>query len=101
MNLIQILMTPSEVMNNILTFIFAFIEIALFEKFFSQLLKIEITKVKSAIYIVSSSLIGFTVNMLFSDPIPYLINLITLFMFIHFMFNQNIKNTFIAIILLI
>lgn len=98
MNLIQILMTPSEVMNNILTFIFAFIEIAFFEKFFSQLLKIEITKVKSAIYIVSSSLIGFTVNMLFSDPIPYLINLITLFMFIHFMFNQNIKNTFIAII---
>lgn len=39
MNLIQILMTPNVVINNILICIFGFLEIFLYEKFFTNLLK--------------------------------------------------------------
>jgi hypothetical protein len=38
MNLIQILMTPNVVINNILICIFGFLEIFLYEKFFTNLL---------------------------------------------------------------
>lgn len=98
MNLIQILMTPNVVINNILTCILAFIESFLFEKFFTQLLKIRASKQQSITYIISASIIGIFTNFFLKNPISYITNLTLFFFFLIFIFRQNIRNSSIAII---
>lgn len=98
MNLIQILMTPNVVINNILTCILAFIESFLFEKFFTQLLKIRASKQQSITYIISASIIGIFTNFFLKNPISYITNLTLFFFFLILIFKQNIRNSSIAII---
>lgn len=97
MNLIQILMTPSEVMNNILICIFGFLEIYLYEKFFTNLLLIKPSKFQSIIYVLSASTIAILTNILLKNALSYFINLVTFFLFMHFLFKQNLKNSILAI----
>lgn len=97
MNLIQILMTPNVVINNILICIFGFLEIFLYEKFFTNLLKIRPSKKQSYTYILIASLIAIITNLFVKNPFSYLINLISFFIFMHFLFKQNIRNSCIAI----
>lgn len=98
MNLIQILMTPNVVINNILTFLCTIIEGGLYQSFFSSLLKIKISKKEAIIYIFSTSITAFFINLLIPNPFSYLINLCVFFIFMHFFFKQNIRNSCIAII---
>lgn len=98
MNLIQILMTPNVVINNILICIFGFLEIFLYEKFFTNLLKIRPSKKQSYTYILIASLIAIITNLFVKNPFSYLINLISFFIFMHFLFKQNIRNSCIAMV---
>ncbi len=98
MNLIQILMTPNVVINNILTFLCTIIEGGLYQSFFSSLLKIKISKKEAIIYIFSTSITAFFSNLIIPNPFSYLINLCVFFVFMHFFFKQNIRNSCIAII---
>lgn len=98
MNLIQILMTPNVVINNILTFLCTIIEGGLYQSFFSSLLKIKISKKEAIIYIFSTSITAFFNNLIIPNPFSYLINLCVFFVFMHFFFKQNIRNSCIAII---
>ncbi len=98
MNLIQILMTPNVVINNILTFLCTIIEGGLYQSFFSSLLEIKISKKEAIIYIFSTSITAFFINLLIPNPFSYLINLCVFFIFMHFFFKQNIRNSCIAII---
>lgn len=98
MNLIQILMTPSVVINNFLICIFGLVEIFLYEKFFTNLLKINPSKKQSCCYILIASIIAITTNLFVKNPFSYLINLITFFILLHFLFKQTIRNSCIAII---
>lgn len=47
MNLIQILMTPSEVTNKLILCILSFVEALLFYKVFSQVINLKSTKAKN------------------------------------------------------
>ncbi len=98
MNLIQILMTPNVVINNILICIFGFLEIFLYEKFFTNLLKIRPSKKQSYTYILIASIIAIITNLFVKNPFSYLINLISFFIFMHFLFKQNIRNSCIAMV---
>lgn len=98
MNLIQILMTPNVVINNILICIFGFLEIFLYEKFFTNLLKIRPSKKQSYTYILIASLIAIITNLFVKNPFSYLINLISFFIFMHFLFKPNIRNSCIAMV---
>lgn len=98
MNLIQILMTPNVVINNILICIFGFLEIFLYEKFFTNLLKIRPSKKQSYTYILIASLIAIITNLFVKNPFSYLINLLSFFIFMHFLFKQNIRNSCIAMV---
>lgn len=98
MNLIQILMTPNVVINNILICIFGFLEIFLYEKFFTNLLKIRPSKKQSYTYILIASLIAIITNLFVKNLFSYLINLISFFIFMHFLFKQNIRNSCIAMV---
>ena len=98
MNLIQILMTPNVVINNILICIFGFLEIFLYEKFFTNLLKIRPSKKQSYTYILIASIIAIITNLCVKNPFSYLINLISFFIFMHFLFKQNIRNSCIAMV---
>lgn len=90
MNLIQILMTPNVVINNILTFLCTIIEGGLYQSFFSSLLKIKISKKEAIIYIFSTSITAFFINLLIPNPFSYLINLCVFFIFMHFFSNKTL-----------
>ena len=98
MNLIQILMTPSEVMNIILLCIFGFLEAFLYEKFFTGLLFFKPSRQQSIIYILSASIIAILTNAFLREPFRYLVNLISFFLFMKFLFKQNFKNSCLAIL---
>lgn len=68
MNLIQILMTPSEAMNIILLCIFGFLEAFLYEKFFTGLLFFKPSRQQSIIYILSASIIAILTNAFLREP---------------------------------
>lgn len=98
MNLIQILMTPSEVMNNILLCIFAILESFLFQFFFTRLLHIKASKKQTIVYISFASIIGILTNKYLNCPISYFINLLCFFIYMIIIYKQNIKNSSIAIL---
>lgn len=98
MNLIQILMTPSEVMNNILLCIFAILESFLFQFFFTRLLHIKASKKQTIVYISFASIIGILTNKYLNGPISYFINLLCFFIYMIIIYKQNIKNSSIAIL---
>ena len=98
MNLIQILFTPNEVLNNIFTCIFAFIEAFLFCKLFTQLLHIESTKLQKAIYIILAPITVFVINYFLENPYIYLMNFTVFILFLHMLFRQDLRNCFIALI---
>ena len=98
MNLIQILMTPSEVMNNILLCIFAILESFLFQFFFTRLLHIKASKKQTIVYISFASIIGILTNKYLNGPISYFINLLCFYIYMIIIYKQNIKNSSIAIL---
>lgn len=98
MNLIQILMTPSEVMNIILLCIFAILESFLFQFFFTRLLHIKASKKQTIVYISFASIIGILTNKYLNGPISYFINLLCFFIYMIIIYKQNIKNSSIAIL---
>ena len=98
MNLIQILMVPSTVINNILICVFAFVESFLYEKFFTNILGIKASKKIINLYILLASFIAIITNFFIKNPFSYLINLASFFIFMYFLFKQSIRNSFIAII---
>ena len=98
MYLIQILMTPSEVMNNILLCIFAILESFLFQFFFTRLLHIKASKKQTIVYISFASIIGILTNKYLNGPISYFINLLCFFIYMIIIYKQNIKNSSIAIL---
>lgn len=77
---------------------FGFLEIFLYEKFFTNLLKIRPSKKQSYTYILIASLIAIITNLFVKNPFSYLINLISFFIFMHFLFKQNIRNSCIAMV---
>ena len=98
MNLIQILMTPSEVVNNVLTSFFVVVEIFLYEKLFTNLLHITVSKKQALSYVVCASALAIVANLCLKDPLLYLFNLISFFLFVKFLFKQTVKNSFLAIL---
>lgn len=77
---------------------FWLLEIFLYEKFFTNLLKIRPSKKQSYTYILIASLIAIITNLFVKNPFSYLINLISFFIFMHFLFKQNIRNSCIAMV---
>lgn len=98
MNLLQILITPNEVLNNIITCIFAFAEAFFFCKFFTQILHIDATTNEKTIYIILTSLIGISVNFVFKNLFCDIANLIVFILLVHILFKQNMRNSFVALI---
>lgn len=98
MNLIQILMTPNEVINTILTCLFAFLEAFLYEKFFTNLLTLHPSKRQANLYIIPTSLLAILTNIVLKNVLAYLINLVTFFLFMHFLFKQDFKKSILAIL---
>ena len=98
MNLIQILMTPSEVTNTILICIFAYLESFLLEMFFIKLLDIHTSKLSKFLYVLLSGTIGIISNHLLNNLIAYFTNLMFCFILIYKLFNQTLKKSFIALI---
>lgn len=97
-SLIQFLMEPNEMLHNIILCILSFAE-AVFELiFFTQILNMSATKKQKYLYITLSTICCILANIIL--PSPYLMNLVVLFLLIHFIFKQSIKNTFIALITL-
>lgn len=97
MNLIQILMTPNHIINNIITFGFAFIESILCYMVFSNILHLKYNKLKRNVYILATSFIGIISNLLFHNPYTYIINIVSFALLLYFVFNQPIKSIFIAL----
>ena len=98
MNLIQILMTPSEVTNTILICIFAYLESFLLEMFFIKLLDIHTSKLSKFLYVLLSGTIGIISNHLLNNLIAYFTNLMFCFILIYKLFNQTLKKSFIALL---
>lgn len=98
MNLIQILMTPNEVINNVLTSFFVVVEIFFYEKLFTNLLHITASKKQAFSYVVCASALAIVANLSLKDPLLYLFNLISFFLFVKFLFKQTVKNSFLAIL---
>lgn len=96
MNLIQFLTTPNEALHNFISIALAFIEAFAYLKFFTKLLHINASIKQKFIYVAITALIAITINSLF--PNFSLINLIVFSILVYFLFKQNIKNTFIALI---
>ncbi len=98
MNLIQILMTPNVVINNILTFLFAIVEAYIYMIFFGSFLKITPTRKQKIIYILITVFIGYLSNLIIPNPYLYIINLLCFTILLYTLFKQSIKNIFIALI---
>ena len=96
-NIIQFLMTPNVLLSNIFLGFFAFVEFSLYIKFITAILHIEVTTKQKGLYIIVSSLLTILSNCVFHNPYTYLINLITLFFLISFVFKQKLKNVFIVV----
>lgn len=97
-NLIQFLMAPNEVLNNIFAFLFAFIEGYLFLKLFSYILHLDYTKSQKYIYIASTGIVGGIINLFHLNFFGDFINIITFILLMHFNFHQTTRNIFVAII---
>lgn len=98
MNLIQILMTPNHIINNIITFGFAFIEALLFYTVFTSILNITLNTKQKILYVSLTEIIGIISNSLLKNPYIYIVNILSFILLLHFLFGQTIKNTFIAMI---
>lgn len=98
MNLLQILMTPNEVLNHIFSSLFCFIEAYCFFKFFTLILHINASTKQKRLYIVLTTFIGILTSLIIKPTISDLINLIVFILLVHFIFQQNIRNTFVALI---
>lgn len=98
MNLIQMLTTPNEALFNVFTCILVLIETYLYYKFFSHLLnigKVEPWKVCTYVLIYSAS----SLFIYFFAGFLSFINPITLIILLHFLFKQNLKNSFLGLLL--
>ena len=98
MNLIQILTTPNEVLFNVLTFILSFIESYMYYNFFSHVLnfgKIAFWKVCTYILIYSTT----SLCVYFFAKYLSILNPIMIMLLLHFLFRQNLKNSFLGLLL--
>lgn len=95
-NLVQFLMTPNDVLNKLILCILSFAESFFNFIFFTQILNISATKNQKYLYITLSTISCILAN--FIMPNPYLINIIVFFILVRFIFNETIKNTFVALI---
>lgn len=98
MNLIQILMTPNEALDNIFTCVFAFVEVFLYFKLFTLILHINASKFQGTLYTILTGFIAIISNYIIPSPYSYLVNLFSWFIIVRYLFKQSIKNTLIALV---
>ena len=98
MNLIQILMTPSEVTNKLILCILSFVEALLFYKVFSQVINLKSTKAKKYLYILLTGFTGSLSNIFLTNPYIYIVNIFVLIFSLCIIFKHDLKNTFLAVI---
>ena len=99
MNLIQIIMTPNVVINNILTCLFAFVEVFLYLKIMTSISKKELKFTQTIIYFLTTGFIAILSNFLLKNPYSYLINIFSWFIIVLFLFKHDIKSCIISLIL--
>ena len=99
MNLIQLIMTPNVVINNILTCLFAFVEVFLYLKIMTSISKKELNFTQTIIYLLSTGLIAILSNFLLKNPYSYLTNIFSWFIIVLFLFKRDIKSCIISLIL--
>ena len=75
--LVQILITPNQVLHNIILCILSFAETVFEFIFFRQILNISVTKKQKFIYITLSTICCILANIILSSP--YLMNLVVLY----------------------
>ena len=89
MNLIQILMTPSEVTNKLILCILSFVEALLFYKVFSQVINLKSTKAKKYLYILLTGFTGSLSNIFLTNPYIYIVNIFVLIFSLCIIFKQD------------
>ena len=99
MNLIQVLTTPNEAINNILTFLFTFFEGFLYLKLITATLSLKPSCRNSIIFVIIAASTALLTNSLLKNPYSYLINISILFASIYFLLCQNLKSCVIALLI--
>ena len=99
MNLIQVLTTPNEAINNILTFLFTFFEGFLYLKLITATLSLKPSYRNSIIFVIIAASTALLTNSLLKNPYSYLINISILFASIYFLLCQNLKSCVIALLI--
>ena len=96
MNLIQTIMS-TNFLNNFLTIFFTFLEVFLYLKILTATLSITPSHKDIFTYTITTGCIALFTNHFLNNPYSYLINIVSWFIIIHFLFKQNIKNCIIAL----
>ena len=97
MNLMQILTNENPILINVIKIIFSVCEAYLFSKIFSILLDIE-DKRRCMIFVAIMSVVAILSTFIPNSLIRDAISIVSFVLSMIFLFKQNIKNTFIAII---
>lgn len=99
MNLIQILTTPNNIINNFFTVLFTFIEVFLYSKVVTATLSIKSNFKNTIIFVLITGTIALLSDYFLKNPYSYLINIITLYLSILLIFKPNNKNCIIAVLI--
>lgn len=91
MNLIQILTTPNNIINNFFTVLFTFIEVFLYSKVVTATLSIKSNFKNTIIFVLITGTIALLSDYFLKNPYSYLINIITLYLSILLILNKIIK----------
>ena len=96
MNLIQILMTPSEVVIKLTSYILSYIEALFYLKFFKNVLNIKTNTKTDIIYILITATFANIINIF--APQFYVLNLLLFAVLLIYLFKQDAKKTFIGLL---
>ncbi|MBR2704983.1 MAG: GHKL domain-containing protein [Clostridia bacterium] len=97
MNLMQTLMNENLTLVNIISIIFVIIQVTLFHRIFTTVLNIPTTRKKKYIFIALSSVFPIIALNISNGLLSDTLILVTFFLLLRYLFNQNIKSSILAI----